>query len=375
VNESYHEFAVVPDGDNRKAPIRFGMDAIKNVGTGAVEEILRARQLDDGGFGSLEDFLAKTSVRIVNRKPLESLVKAGALDRFGDRSQLLHNLDLILAYANRLQKEANSGQVDLFGGLGDDAAAHKPQLSLEKSAASHNSREKLLWERELLGLYLSEHPLAMYEAYLAEQTMSLGELTPAHDGRPVTVGGAIVEAREIATKNGQRMAFVKLEDQFGGLELILFPSVYQQTIGLWERDRVILVRGKVSAKTREGVIGEEVKIMVDDAREITAEQAEAYQATGRKLKIPTVKKPSVSAGPKKDAPNEKRMFIRLSDSNDQKLLLALKQTIDKHPGETEVVLVLGPPDSKQIIKLPAGIARTDALMGQLRELVGAENIK
>src|SRR5579859_790907 len=262
VNESFHEFAVVPDKnnpDNRKADIRFGMDAIKNVGTGAVEEILRARAIDNG-FASLEDFLSKCSARIVNRKALESLVKAGAFDRFGDRSELLHNLDVMLAYANRLQKEANSGQTDLFGNLLDEAIT-KPQLSLEKAATLYNQREQLLWERELLGLYLSQHPLSMYATYLAEQTMPLGELKPVHDGKPVVVGGAIVDIREITTKNGQKMAFVKIEDQFGGLELILFPNAYMQTTGLWERDRVVLVRGKLSAKDRDGNLGEELKVL------------------------------------------------------------------------------------------------------------------
>src|SRR5690606_9495959 len=110
------------------------------------------------------------------------------------------------------------------------------------------------------------------------------------DGRAVTIGGSILDVREIVTKNGQKMAFVKMEDKHGEIELILFPGSYQQTLGLWERDRVILARGKLSAKDREGNIGEEVKVMVDDAREITAEQAQGYQATGRKLKLPGQRK-------------------------------------------------------------------------------------
>src|SRR5690606_33909821 len=116
------------------------------------------------------------------------------------------------------------------------------------------------------------------------------QLKPEHDGKAVTIGGAITDIRESMTKNGQKMAFVKLEDHFGEIELILFPGAYQQTTGLGERDRIVLVRGKASAKDREGNIGEEVKIMVDDAREITADQAQAYQETGRKVKVPTVKK-------------------------------------------------------------------------------------
>jgi DNA polymerase-3 subunit alpha len=381
VNESFHEFAVVPDKDNpdnRKAPIRFGMDAIKNVGTGAVEEILRARAIDNG-FGPLEDFLSKVSSRIVNRKGMESLVKAGAFDRYGDRSQLLHNLDMILAFATRLQKEANSGQVDLFGAM-DDAIVHRPQLTLEKAAQMYNQREQLLWERELLGLYLSQHPLSMYEKYLAEQTVPIIELKPHHDGKGVTIGGSILDVREIVTKNGQKMAFVKLEDQHGELELILFPNAYQQTLGLWERDRIILVRGKVSAKDREGNIGEEIKVMVDDAREITAEQAQNYKETGKKVKAPAMGKKAVSTAGRKSvsaatATAQKRVYVRLADSTNQALLLSLKQAIDEFQGDTEVVLVLGGADSKQIIKLPAKIKVGEPSIAKLRELAGATNIK
>ncbi len=381
VNESYHEFAIVPDGDNRKPQIRFGMDAIKNVGTGAVEEILRARKIDNG-FKDLEDFFSKVNVRIANRKALESLIKAGAFDRYADRSQLLHNLDFMLAYGNRLQKEASSGQVDLFSSLGDEEV-HRPQLTLEKAVTIFNPREQLLWERELLGIYLSQHPLSMYETFLGEQTMPINEFKSEHDGKAVVVGGAIADLREITTKNGQKMAFVRVEDMFGSIELILFPGAYQQTAGLWERDRVILARGKLSAKDKEGNLGQELKILVDDAREITAEQATAYQETGKRRKIPISSGKRVLAArvgaPNPSAAKErsvaKRVYVRLRDSQDQAMLLSLKQTIDAHPGSTEVVLVLGADDAKQIIKLPGGITDTEKAFTALREVVGADNVK
>lgn len=386
VNESFVEFAVVPDPenpDNRKAPVRFGMSAIKNVGTGAVEEILRARDID-GNFSDLDDFFAKVNVRIVNRKALDSLVRAGAFDRFGERSHLLHNLDVLLAYASRLQKEANSGQTDLFGSLGAEEMVAKPQLVLEKAVTVYTPREQLLWERELLGLYLSQHPLAMYENFLSEQTVPIKEIKPAHDGKNVTIGGSILESREITTKNGSKMAFVKIEDQFGELELILFPNAYQQTAGLWERDRVVLARGKVSAKDREGNMGEEVKIMVDDAREITAEQAMNYQPTGKKQKTPGVSKRSAASvtttklkttASSTASPRPPRVYIRLADSQNQDLLVSLKQAIDGAHGPTDVVLVLGPADSKQIIKLPMGIKYEDDVLAKLKDLVGPDNVK
>src|SRR5690606_36187782 len=142
-----------------------------------------------------------------------------------------------------------------------------------------SSHDQLVWERELLGLYLSQHPLEAFETFLEEHTLPLNSLKPEHDGKTVAIGGAIQDLREITTKNGQKMAFVKIEDRFHDTELILFPSMYQQTIGIWERDRVVLVRGKITAKDRDGNITSDITILVDDAREITPEQAEAYQAT------------------------------------------------------------------------------------------------
>jgi len=372
VNESFVEFAVVP---GEKQQIRFGMAAIKNVGTGAVEEILRAREA--GHFENLEDFLGKVNVRIVNRKALESLVKAGAFDRFGERSILLHNLEVMTAYANRLQKQALSGQTDLFGNLIEETA-HRPQLSLEAAPTTYSTRDQLLWERELLGLYLSQHPLAMFENFLTEQTMPISELKASHDGKSVVVGGAITDVREITTKTGQKMAFIKIEDKTGGTELLLFPNAFQQTAGLWERDRVVLVRGKVNARDREGNSSEDVKVMVDDAREITTEQATTYQATGKKRKLPAARKQSVAApasSKKAVATASPRVYIRIPNSQDQQMLELLKQTIDDFRGDTEVVLVLGADATKQIIKLPAKMTTHADALTRLAAAVGEANIK
>ncbi len=371
VNQSYIEFAVVPD----EKQIRFGMAAIKNVGTGAVEEILRARQEKD--FDSLEDFLTRVNCRIVNRKPMESLVKAGAFDRYGDRATLLHNLDFLLAFAGRLQKQADSGQTDIFGNL-EDEGIEKPRLELQPLASPADNREQLLWERELLGLYLSQHPLELFETILSEQTIPLNTLTADHDGKAVSVGGAITDVREITTRNGQKMAFVKLEDRFGEIEIVLFPNSFQQTVGLWERDRVVLVRGKVSTRGRDGNDSGEVKIMADDAREITSQQASGYQETGKKKKTPkarvgTKAKPAAKpAAPAK--PLNERLYIRLINTSDEQTLLSLKETIDHHQGPTEVVLVLGEASAKQAIKLPGGIDRESDGLSKLRELVGTDNL-
>ncbi|MEO8105066.1 MAG: DNA polymerase III subunit alpha [Candidatus Saccharibacteria bacterium] len=375
VNESYLEFAVVPESNQ----IRFGMLAIKNVGSGAVEEILRARAASQ--FSSLEDFLTRVNYRVVNRKAMESLIKSGAFDRYTDRSTLLHNLDTVMAFANRVQKQASSGQTDLFGNS-TDLSAERPKLELPPPAAATDIHEQLVWERELLGLYLSQHPLELFETFLSEQTVPLSSLKPPHDGKAVTVGGAIVDVREILTKKGQKMAFVKIEDRSGEMEAILFPNAYQQTLGLWQRDRIVLIRGKVNARDREGKQSSDVKIMIDDAREVTSQQAASYQATGhkpRELKATAKSKKIPMVGPGAKAVVEQsvrdRLFIRVADSRDQTLLLTLKQTLDAFEGSTEVVLVLGSADKRQAIKLPNGFDRDSAGLAQLQQLVGDANVK
>jgi DNA polymerase-3 subunit alpha len=376
VNESFVEFAVVPKTND----IRFGMAAIKNVGTAAVEEILRARH--EHPFDTIEDFLTRVNCRVVNRKSMESLIKAGAFDRFGDRGTLLHNLDVMLAYAQRLQKQASSGQTDLFGDAIDDHV-ERAKLQLQPPTEPLDMHERLLWERELLGLYLSQHPLERFGKFLADQCVPLKDIKPEHDGKTVTIGGAISDVREITTKNGQKMAFVKLEDLTTEIEVILFPNAFQQTLGLWERDKIVLIRGKVNCRGRDGAQSDEVKVMVDDAREITSQQAANYQPTGKKAptikagkkavaKRPAMAGPGARAVAHKSAPE--RVYIRLS-SQDQQLLVSLKETLDSYQGSTDVVLVLGESSGKQAIKLPTGIDRESDGLTRVRELVGADNLR
>lgn len=358
VNESFLEFAVVPD----KQEIRFGLQAIKNVGTGAVEEIMRAR--GEEGFANLEDFLTRVDGGIVNRKVMESLIKAGAFDRYGERGTLLHNLDLIMAFTARLQKQASSGQTDLFGSSDGTAASDRNRLELPVPPTTLDSRQQLQWERELLGLYLSQHPLEAFETMLKERTVPLNSLQADHDGQIVTIGGIITTVRDITTKNGRRMAFVKLEDHFGELEIILFPGSYEQHSALLRQDNIVLIKGKVNARDKNGNSTGEVKVMVEDAKEITIEDAEAYQTTGQTAKKPQAAAQSLS----------ERVYIRLASSEDEETLLSLKKTIDSHKGDTEVVLVLGQDTSKQAIKLPGGINRAGEGLDQLKELVGTDNL-
>lgn len=365
VNQSFVEFSVVP----KKKQIRFGMAAIKNVGTGAVEEILRAR--NEAPFTSLEDFFSRVNTRVVNRKALESLIRAGAFDALGERGTLLFNLDVILGFANRIQKQKAIGQTDLFGNATSGSLDMSAKLNLELPPKQPTTGEMLTWERELLGIYLSSHPLQDFEKFLAVKTVPINTITPDYDGKSVTIGGTVAEVREIMTKKGQKMAFVRLADQFGDTELILFPNSYEKTEHLWLQDKVVLVKGKISATDKDGNRISEVKIMVNDAQEITLDQAKRLKEPKKKTKKPALEQ--VKHQP--SAHIEPKLYLRLEDSGDHKKLMHLKSTIEGHKGETEVVLVVGAHDARQIIKLPMRVAANDESIGSFSELIGKENVK
>ena len=399
VNESFVEFAVVPN-ENK---IRFGMSAVKGVGVGAVEEVLRARE--DGPFTSVEDFARRVSTSKFNRKAWESLIKSGAFDDMGDRSDLLFNLDSITSFASKLQKEAASGQTNLFGMLGgDDAASVQSTLHLQKAPVKHDDKERLMWERELLGLYISAHPLDRYETYLSEQTQPLTQLVPEYDSRMMTVGGIISTVRTIVTKSGSKMAFVGIEDKFGEGEIIVFPNLYEKVGAKLVQDAVIRVSGKNLARDRDGNLGNESKLIADDIIVITDNDINGYESTGRKMDAPkissAVKKerreayrnqkngaspksavkndaakpqPKTHSAPVNVAPEipASKLFVYIKDPNDHSRLVKMKSVCGENAGTTDVVLVLGEKE-KSAMRLPFKVDANDNLLSQLKNTLGEE---
>ncbi len=369
VNESFTEFAVVP-GKNQ---IRFGMKAVKNVGGGAVEEILRARESEP--FTSLEDFFTRVNARMVNRKTVESLIKTGAFDRFGSRSVLLNNIDAMIAFSQKKQKEKESGQTDLFGNA-LEGVEQTSEIVLGPEDTAYSKRDSLNWERELLGLYLSDHPLNTYKLLLAEQSYPFTDITSKHHDKKVTLGGIINDARVIQTKNGKNMAFVRVADMNGEIEFVLFPKTYEETAWLWTIDRVVLAEGTIQGRDRDGNDTGEVKFLVNNAREVTPQEAESYKEGKKKRKDLTDIKPKKRADKKNDkAKSDQRLYVRLEDSSDGERLMALKQHVSAYPGETEVVLVVGPQENRQAIRVPEKTRNDEASMDALVSLFGAENVK
>lgn len=395
VNESFVEFAVVPG----KNEIRFGMAAIKGVGVGAVEEIIRARQ--DGRFETVEDFARRVSTSKVNKKAWESLIKAGAFDQLGDRSDLLFNVETVLAFASKLQKEAASGQVNLFGELIADSI--QPTVSMIVAPTKFTDKEQLMWERELLGLYISAHPLDNYDAYFEEQTIPLARVTPEVDGNKATIGGLVTTVRTIVTKSGTKMAFVGLEDKSGESEVIIFPNLYEQVGAKLVQDAVVRVSGKISARDRDGNLGSEAKMISDEVIIVTDEELRDYESTGRKMEAPKISKevkairvaeykakkngtpmpqqkkpeekkeeaPPPPPRPVMDIPPVKKLFVHIKDPDDHATLLSLKEVCSGFPGASDIILVLGE-GKKSAIRLPFRVDGSDQLVGALVKTLGED---
>ena len=267
VNESFKRFAVVRTGAvedgqetrNKKQEtkgnangergsgekIRFGLLAIKNVGENIVEVVVDEREAN-GPFLNLEDFLERVQDKDLNKKSLESLIKSGALDGFGGRNQLLSNLETILIYSKNIQQEKASNQTNLFRGLGQTV---KPTLALREAEAV-DKRTKLSWEKELLGLYISEHPFREFEGHLRNVTKRTNEINLNEIGENsyIKVAGVITDIKKIITKSNELMLFVKIEDTGGTIEALVFPRTLKETEKIWVEEKMVVVSGRLSDK-------------------------------------------------------------------------------------------------------------------------------
>jgi DNA polymerase-3 subunit alpha len=293
----------------------------------------------------------------------------------------------------------------LFGSLGD-AASVQSTMTMQTAPTKYTDKEKLMWERELLGLYISAHPLDNYDAYFEEQTIPLMRMTADVDGKKATIGGLISTVRTIVTKSGTKMAFVGLEDKTAEGEVIIFPNLYEQVGAKLAQDAVIRVSGKISARDRDGNLGTDAKMIADEVVEVTDKELRDYESTGRKMEAPKMSakvkairvaefkakhtggsvsapattmpetKPEAAVAVEKprpimDIPTVKKLFVHIKTPDNHDALLALKQTCGNFVGKTDIILVLGA-DKKSAIKLPFKVDGSDALIGELVKLLGED---
>lgn len=268
INRSRIDFTI-EDRDGRPA-IRFSMGAVKNVGEGPIEEILVVRD-KDGPFEDIDDFCNRIDLRHIGRRALEGLIKVGALDRFGPRSHLLAIIDRMINLSSSTHKAASAGQISMFDlGGSFDAPQTGSVLYPLPEVTEISQKEILAWEKELVGTYLSDHPIQKYLADIkAANTVMLGELDETMHGKQVNVAGVVTSVRLHQSKKGEPMAFVEIEDTQATREIVVFPRPYAAHKALLAEGRLILVRGKVDAQE-----GRPPKILADSiTSELTSYRA------------------------------------------------------------------------------------------------------
>jgi DNA polymerase-3 subunit alpha len=253
INASGWDFEI--EDIDGKPHIRFGFSAVKNVGQSAVEIILAERQ-KNGKFKDLNDFARRVDLRAVGKRALECLIKVGALDVFGDRAALLASLDRLISISNNHLRAAEAGQLSLFG----ESTGVVEEITLPE-VPPIDRRQMLGWERELIGLYISDHPLTPYqETFRQIVSYFSAQLNEAQHEEKVRVAGLVTNVRPYTTKTNKPMGFVTLEDLQGNIELVLFPRVWEKNRDLLTVGQIVIVEGKVDASTQPP------KILVDNVR-------------------------------------------------------------------------------------------------------------
>ena len=248
INESFADFTVVKG----KQTIRFGLTTIKNFGAGVADTIIEDRK-KNGSFTSLSDFLSRIHDRAFNKKSLEALIMTGALDNFGERGEMVANIEYLLTFNKEQVAEKESAQESLFSFAGDEEAT---ALSLTPTEPA-SSLQKLTWEKELLGVYVSGHPLDDFVDELKKRPSISTIRADGRSGVPVVTAGMINAVRELLTKKGDRMAFVQLEDQTDQIEMVVFPKTYVDLKSLLVAGNCVAIKGKLSIRN------DEPSIMVD----------------------------------------------------------------------------------------------------------------
>ncbi|OGY31526.1 MAG: DNA polymerase III subunit alpha [Candidatus Andersenbacteria bacterium RIFCSPHIGHO2_01_FULL_46_36] len=278
INESEKDFTVVRAEDG-SAGIRFGLSAIKNVGDGVIEALV-AERTSKGQFADLLDLFRRVNSKDFNRKSVESLARAGAMDRVSERNHVLTNTDALLEFNRAIHKKIDAGQKGLFGGASAPALA-EPRINLDPCPPA-TREERLAWEKELLGLYVSEHPLQDVRDIIGQVATPIAQVMGGRDQAKVRIAGVIARAKKIITKKGQPMMFVLVEDLTHAMEVLVFPKLLEETPDMWNDGARIIVDGTLSDKDGETkVLANTVKPLTKDSPKMAnrAQSAEPARIT------------------------------------------------------------------------------------------------
>ncbi len=367
INRSELDFAIENLEDGRQG-IRFGLEAIKNVGKNAVEPIIEERKAG-GEYKSIEDLCRRVDICSLNKRVMESLIKAGAMDSLGERGTLLGNIGAIMSAAQREQQLKSSGQSTMFDLWGESVSVPMPSLELESVNVSR--KEILDWEKELLGVYLSEHPFSPFaEKAMAENTTLCGQVDEEMDGQTVVAAGMVSAVHYLTTRDGQPFASVTLEDLNGKLEVMVWARVFASTRDLWVEGNILLVDGKVKIRA--------------DKPQLVCEHVRIYDLEDKTLAKKVVA-PKFFESPKENGETVKtpgkirRLTVRLKQTGDEagdvKQLHDVMDILNEYPGDDSVSIIVDNGSKVFKMKMPnLHVGICSKMMTKLADKVGEDRI-
>jgi DNA polymerase-3 subunit alpha len=356
VNESYPGFAVVPQTGN----IRWGLSAIKNFGEDAARAIVAERKAN-GPYKDFFDFATRTETKYFNKKSLEALVKSGAFDRFEDRSQLIGNIEQILLFHRQARKDKEQNQTSLF-----DVSPAMGGGTVPLRAVPAIPRPQLLtWEKELLGLYISSHPAAAFEHTIGVHVTPAAKVHEIEDGTIIRMAGVLSEPKRIFTKKDQKpMAFVRMEDMSGGLDLVIFPKLYARIKESLMAEKVVVIQGKVSIRERGETM--EHSVLVDQFIPFTEDD------------VPTLvhmlsqgfASEDVMVKPEKHEEEWRGITVVVPQRPEQEMVQKMRALFTAYPGRDPVYLLVDSGGEKKRILTEYKVASTPALLEGILSLLG-----
>ena len=368
VNESRGDFTYVSETE-----IRFGLSAIKNLGSDVISGIILERK-ENGLFTDLEDFITRVSSKGFNKKALDSLIKAGALDSFSTRSHLYHNVEKILQFGKYVNNMDNNGQASLFGGM----ETEKIVLRMD-SSPELDLKEMLLWEKDLLGLYVSDHPFKMYSKRLAGRVHGIKASNDLASDTTCITAGMINTVRTIFTKKNEQMAFVEIEDLTGTTELLVFPRIFREYKHILQENAAVILHGKISVRD------DDRKIIVDSINDIDAlneQQLKSYisaipepNETWKKYHNGGNNKSSSSnAVANGTAETHRSVLIYLESMSDTNKDNKLKDIFAEYPGNNLVQIKLGSNGSTKKIVTKFSIDYNEDVKELIEAITGPNSV-
>jgi len=382
INESFNAFAVIMNNleevekirakaksKKKTLPkIRFGLEAIKGVGTNIATEIIKERQ-KNGPFKDIIEIVERVQCRDLNKKSLEAMGKSGALDDLTERNHLIQNMEAILSYSKQYQKTVASGQTSLFGIVGENQPELEiPKISLQ-TVDPASDRVRLSWEKELLGLYISDHPLRNYQDYFSAHAIPIRNLHNGLINQTIVLGGIITKVQKIYTRKNKLMMFNTIEDGIGKMEILVFPKTLEKDPEIWQEEKIVLIKGKLSDKDGE------YKLLCEEVNLVDEAELQTFKKEGKKEGFGVNSSFNNEIG-NNQIKTEKThdITVHITKNQAQEKLSAISKLLKNvTSGNSKIFITTEGRAGK--LEIPQKIGYSKEIVAQLTKIVGKENVK